>query len=275
MPSLFSTSDFGPERGAHGAAASAQVSYNSDFGPRQTLTQEQYAALAKQLDGVVASMKSVGAYWRRLGGLSDSYDAGTEIGQAQQTLKKCRIQLSKAEAAAEDNEPEDTQAAIDSAQKLLGRAKQMILVAEADVETEEADAACEKAKSEYRKCKSRLASVQKAKPAPAVAAAPAGTVTPDTVAKTTAALNQHLDVLMGQLRDVVEQIGRTSRSAGSPPNFALVKAEGAANSNTGGIPSQNDIQRAYQAGKLTQSDTIQCPMQSRSQFAYSGCHGRG
>jgi hypothetical protein len=138
--------DTGPARGMHGAAAGAQVSFNSDFGPRQTLTQEQYAALAKQTDGVVAQMKSVGEHWRILGRLSDTYDTGTTLGQISATLRNARFVVSKAEDAQEDGETDDAATACDNATKLLARAKKMIAAAIED-DKEDDDEALEAAKS--------------------------------------------------------------------------------------------------------------------------------
>jgi hypothetical protein len=247
MSSLFRTYETGPARAAHGFQADSMVSANSSFGP-VALRSEEYAALARQLDNVVSTMKSLGSKWRKLGGLSassDTFDTSTQIGQIQHCLKKARVQVSKAEAA--EDEPDEasdaaTATAIEDATKLLARAKKMIAAAIEDEDEETDEGQLETAKSSCRKVAARLASLKAAKPAAvAVKAAP----TTESVAKAAAELTKQTDVLYAQLSDVVEMLSHTSRSAGMPP-VGVIKA---ANTN-GGIPSNADIEGAIDAGLL-------------------------
>jgi hypothetical protein len=223
MTSLFKPSDFGPERGMHGAAASAQVSYNSDFGP-QGIRQSEYISLARQCDDNIQTLKSLRANFLRCAGTTAGNDTDTTLGQFNATMRKARIQLSKSEAADEDGEREDASTACQNAAKLLQRAAKLLAAAEEDVESEEDDAALESAKTAYRKCKARLTALKAKTPAPAAAPA-AGT--PAAVQEAAKALDKQVDVLKGQLAEVVEMIGSRSRGAGVPPNFAVIKSEAA------------------------------------------------
>jgi hypothetical protein len=216
MPSQIYADDYGFGRAATGGDASRQVSASSSFGPRQTLRSEEYAALADQLDGVVSTMKSLGGILRQRAGTAGSFDTSTAVGQVGALLKKSKAAILKGEVAQEDEQPEDTQAAIDSATKLLAAAKRILVAAVEDEDEDEAS--LEKAQASYKKAAARLSAL-KAKPALAAAA-----TTPAISAKAVEALDAQTNVLKAQLADVIEMLGSRSRSAGSPPNFAVVKA---------------------------------------------------
>jgi hypothetical protein len=220
-------SDTGPARGAHGAAAPAQVAYGSDIDPFQSVRQHEWAALGRQLDGIyedhVASMKALRAIFAQRAGTAGSFDTSTGAGQANALLKKAKSAILKAEVASEDDDeqPEDAEAAIERATKLLASAKRILAACVED--DDESETEVEKAMSVYKKTAARLASLKsKATPAPAVAATTGTGVTQKAVAE----LDKATGVLQAQLSEVVDMLGHVSRNAGSPPNFApnLAKA---------------------------------------------------
>ena len=260
--------DTGPAFSMHGAQADREIRLHSDLheqtGPLNvayTDIARSFAraldnahpdtvkALAKDADDYVKVYKAIAADLHRRAGTSSSDDTGTEIGQINHVLRKCRTQLSKAEAAVEDDEPEDTQAAIDSAQKLLGRAKKMIAVAQEDVETEEDDSAVEASKASYKKAAARLADLKKSKPAPAAAATAKAPIADAKLAKATAELDAQCEALRGGLAEAVALLHQHPGVVHAPRQHIMKAA------NDGpAIPTLTQINDA----NLTTTDTIQC-----------------
>jgi hypothetical protein len=255
---LRSTGTTGPAHAMHGFGTAA-FDANSDYA-QQGILQEQFVALARQVDENISHMQTLKSFFLRKAGVSSTAGYGDSYAvAAQKALSKAKRLIVKAESGdPEDREDGETDEDVaNEIERLLKKVKRLLLQSHEADEAETDDVA-----ASYSKAKASLA-VLKAKVKPvATATAKAGDTTATDAAaakamtRATQAIGDQADSLQRGLSDVVALL---HQRGGQPAPMSHILAK-AANSDGPAIPSNRQIAEMLEAGQLTSAAAMEAKM---------------